>query len=384
MPEDRRLTINTSPHLAPDDVARHTFASVRRGFDPGEVRDYLESLAAGLRAQAEHERDLHQQIADAEDRAANPVLDEMTLTAAVGKETARVLQSAHEAAAEVTANARAEADRLLAEATETAEQVRTRADAHLAERTAEAETTTAQLKERTEAQVAKALDKARADAEALTERTREECRAMVEEAQQLRARVLADLSRRRRVLHAQIDQLRAGRERLAETIHDVRRSIDDIADDLFNAEDDARVAAEAAARAVSGRPEEGTPEELAAALLAEEAAVETTTEKPVGASAARRRLRWSPPERAHRRKRARQPESRPSCGRERSCRRVPRRSSRWTPCSPRSGPTPSRRPVLEAGRSRWVPRPASPPTVGRSTTPGRPTPAIRSPSGATS
>lgn len=286
MPEDRRLTISSSPHLAPDDVARHTFASVRRGFDPGEVRDYLESLAAGLRAQADHERELHQQIADAEDRAANPVLDEMTLTAAVGKETARVLQSAHEAASEVTANARAEADRLLAEATEAAEQVRTRADAHLAERTAEAETTTAQLKERTEVQVAKALEKARADAEALTERTREECRAMVEEAQQLRARVLADLSRRRRVLHAQIDQLRAGRERLAETIHDVRRSIDGIADDLFTAEDDAREAAEAAARAVSGRSEEGSPEEVAAALLAEEAAVGPTTEKPVGASAA--------------------------------------------------------------------------------------------------
>ena len=28
------MTISSSPHLAPDDVARHTFASVRRGFDP--------------------------------------------------------------------------------------------------------------------------------------------------------------------------------------------------------------------------------------------------------------------------------------------------------------------------------------------------------------
>ncbi len=50
MPEERRMTITSSPHLAPDEVARHTFASVRRGFDPGEVRDYLESIAAGLRA----------------------------------------------------------------------------------------------------------------------------------------------------------------------------------------------------------------------------------------------------------------------------------------------------------------------------------------------
>ena len=93
---------------------------------------------------------------------------------------------------------------------------------------------------------------------------------MVEEAQGLRARVLADLSKRRKVLHAQIEQLRAGRERLAETVQDVRRSVDAIADDLFAAEDNARLAAEAAGREALDRPDEGTPEELAAQLLAEE------------------------------------------------------------------------------------------------------------------
>ena len=38
------------------------------------------------------------------------------LTSAVGKETARVLQSAHDAAAEMVANAEAESERLLTEA----------------------------------------------------------------------------------------------------------------------------------------------------------------------------------------------------------------------------------------------------------------------------
>jgi hypothetical protein len=95
----------------------------------------------------------------------------------------------------------------------------------------------------------------------------------VEEAQQLRARVLADLSRRRKVLHAQIEQLRAGRERLAETITEVRRSVDTIAEDLFNAENEARLAAEVAGREAAKRPDdEGTLEELAASLLAEESA----------------------------------------------------------------------------------------------------------------
>ncbi len=293
MPEERRLTITSSSHLAPDEVARHTFASVRRGFDPTEVRDYLESLAAGLRAQAEHEQELRDALAAAEDRAANPVIDEAMLTSAVGKETARVLQTAHDASADLIANAeaeagrlvaeaRAESERLLAEAADVNEQAHTRADSLLAERTSEAEAAAASLRERTEQQVAAALDKVRADAEELTERARAEGRVMVEEAQQLRARVLADLSRRRKILHAQIEQLRAGRERLAETITDVRRSVDAIAEELFNAENDARLAAEVAGREAAGRTDDQSPEEMAATLLAEEAAtVEVLAEVPV-------------------------------------------------------------------------------------------------------
>ena len=284
MPDERRMTISSSSHLVPDDVARHTFASVRRGFDPAEVRDYLESLATGLRAQAERERDLLAALASAEERAANPVIDDAMLTSAVGRETARVLQSAHDASAEMVGNAeteanrklaeaQSEAERLLTEASEVNDQAQARADALLADRTAEAESAAAALAERTEQQVAAALDKVRIDAEELTERARSEGRVMVEEAQQLRARVLADLSRRRKVLHAQIEQLRAGRERLAETITDVRRSVDTIAEDLFNAENEARLAAEVAGREAASRPDDDrTPEELAAALLAEEAA----------------------------------------------------------------------------------------------------------------
>ena len=132
-----------------------------------------------------------------------------------------MLQSAHDAAAEMVANAdaestrlvseaRAESGRLLAEATEVNEQAHSRADTLLAERTAEAEAAAASLQERTEQQVAAALDKVRP-----TPRSRPNGpgprRVMVEEAQQLRARVLADLSRRRKVLHAQFEQLRAGR-----------------------------------------------------------------------------------------------------------------------------------------------------------------------------
>lgn len=281
MPEERRISISSSSHLAPDDVARHSFGSARRGYDPSEVRAYLESVAIGLRGLAEREQQLLQELADAEYRAEHPVLDEPTLSAAVGSETARVLHSAHEAASEMVAKAEAEANRLLTEAREEIAQSRADADHRWAEQAAQSEAAAAELRERATQQANAHLEAARLEAGELLARAREECRAMIEEAQGLRTRVLADLSKRRKVLHAQIEQLRAGRERLAETVKDVRRSIEDIADDLFAAEDNARQAAEDAGREALERPDEGTPEELAALLLAEEAAVTRTAAEPV-------------------------------------------------------------------------------------------------------
>ncbi len=265
------MTISSSSHLAPDDVARHSFGSVRRGYDTSEVRAYLESIAAGLRGLAEREQQLLQELADAEYRAAHPVLDEPTLSAAVGSETARVLHSAHEAAAEMVAKSEAEANRLLTEAREEIEQTRAQTEGRLATMATEAEATANELRERAALQAAAHMESVRHEAEEILAQAREQCRGMVEEAQGLRSRVLADLSKRRKVLHAQIEQLRAGRERLAETVKDVRRSVDLIADDLFAAEDNARLAAEAAGREALERPDEGTPEELAALLLADEA-----------------------------------------------------------------------------------------------------------------
>ena len=270
MPEERLLSISSSSHLTPDDVARHSFGTVRRGFDPNEVRAFLESLAVSLRGVAERERELLDQVAEAEHRASNPVLDEATLTAALGAETARVLHSAHEVAAEMVAKAEAEATRLLTEGREEIRQIRANTEARLAEQSAASESSANELRERTEEQSAATEEQARREAETLLEQAREQCRAMVDEAQGLRARVLADLSKRRKVLHAQIEQLRAGRERLAETVVDVRRSVDAIASDLFAAEDNARLAAEAAGREAMEQVQPSTPEELAAQLLADE------------------------------------------------------------------------------------------------------------------
>ncbi len=248
MPEDRRLTISTSSRLHPDEVARHTFGTARRGFDPAEVRVFLEQIAHEMEAAADREEELHAAIAEAERRAANPVLDEATLTAALGAETARVLRSAHDAATELVTKAEADATRLRAQAEDDATQLQTRAEQNASGRIAQAEAVASDVKRRTQEEVGSKLEAAKLEAEELVAQARAECRAMVQEAQEVRARVLADLTRRRRVLHSQIEQLRAGRERLAETINNVRHTVDRITDELFRAEDEARLAAEAAGR----------------------------------------------------------------------------------------------------------------------------------------
>ena len=272
MSEERRMSISSSSRLSADEVARHTFATVRRGFDPAEVRTFLDSVATELRSWAEREADLRTELADAQHLAANPVLDEATLTSALGTETARVLRSAHEAAHDMVAKAESEAERMLDRARSEIDEAETKAEAALAERTSQAEAAVAELRRRVQEESAVVLEAARTEAEAMVAQARTECREMVDEAQALRSRVLADLSRRRKILHAQIEQLRAGRERLVETIRGVRRSVDTIAEDLFRAEDQARLAAESAGRDALARPDEGTPEEQAASLLAEEAA----------------------------------------------------------------------------------------------------------------
>ena len=262
MSEDRRVTISSSSPLSPDEVARRTFATARRGYAAEEVRGYLETIAQILRAASEREQELRQALDDAEERAAHPVIDEETLTEALGRETARVLHSAHEAAAEMVAKAKEESERLLSASAEEIAATEAKVGTQLADRTARAESAATELRRRAQEESAAAVEAARIEVESMLAQARVDCREMVEEAQALRSRVLADLSKRRKVFHAQIDQLRAGREHLAETVRGVRRSIDAIADDLFRAEDEARLAAEAAGRVAAARPDEVGPDEL--------------------------------------------------------------------------------------------------------------------------
>src|SRR5580658_2853408 len=103
MPED--LQSISSSRVAAAEVARHSFGTVRRGFDPQEVRAYLELVARELAVWEQHDQELRREVAQAEERSRNPVLDESTLTAALGQQSAQVLRSAHEEAARIALRA---------------------------------------------------------------------------------------------------------------------------------------------------------------------------------------------------------------------------------------------------------------------------------------
>jgi DivIVA domain-containing protein len=260
MAEDRHIAISSSGRVGPDEVARHTFGTARRGFDPAEVRAFLEEVARELAAGQEREQQLRKDAADADERAAHPVLDEDTLTTALGQETARVLRAAHEAASDMVNRAQAEAADLVAAAETREAESRSEVERASAEQAAALQELRDSAHRQAEQEASARLEAARREAEELLERARGECRSMVQQAQDLRTKVLTDLTNRRRVLHLQIEQLRAGRERLSETIQGARQSVDQIADDLLRAEDDARLAAEEAGRTAAGLPE-NEPEE---------------------------------------------------------------------------------------------------------------------------
>ena len=95
----------SSSRIATGDIARHSFAVVRRGFDTDEVRSYLQSVARSLEALEQREQELRAALAEAEERAAHPVVDEATLTASLGQHSAQILRHAHEEAARIVVQA---------------------------------------------------------------------------------------------------------------------------------------------------------------------------------------------------------------------------------------------------------------------------------------
>ncbi len=246
MPEDVQPI--SSSRLVPTEVARHAFGTVRRGFDPQEVRAYLEVVARELNTLDQHVQDLRRQLADAEERSLHPVFDEATLTTALGQQSAQVLRDAHAESARITREAEEAAAELVREAQGHAADLQVQAEAAVAERMAQADLATGSVEQQAEREAERILRAAGAEGEAVVAAAREQGAAMIEQAQEARRRVLADLAQRRHALTIQIEQFRAARDELAASVQGVRRGVDRILEDLDRADDSARAAAADVAR----------------------------------------------------------------------------------------------------------------------------------------
>ncbi len=246
MPNDR-LVPRTSDltDMSAELIAGRRFGQAWRGFDPEEVRDFLAQVAAQVRSLRERYDAAETARREAEQRAMHPRLDEATLMAAVGEETAQILRSARSAAQEIVAKAEASAKEALGSAQARAEGLLAEASSVLASRLAEAEEAAAAQLATAEAEAGALREEAQAERTRLEAEGRAAHDEMVEAARALREKVLSDLARRRKLAMVQIEQLRAGRERLLDAYLVVRRTLDEVTDELQKADAEARAASEA-------------------------------------------------------------------------------------------------------------------------------------------
>src|SRR5438270_3366898 len=268
---DDRIVISSEPAVTPDDLTRRSFPVVFRGYDQDQVRRFLKKAGEELAAARQREQELRAALDEARSTLAHPELDEATLTAALGEETTRILRSAREAASDMRTKAEERVARMVQEADEHGARLRLEAENVLARRVEEADEVAANIRAAAEADARQVHDRVQAELDAAKARGRE----MIAEAQAVRERVIGDLARRRRAAQLQIEQLLAGRDRLLETYQSVRGTLDDITVELAHAEDEARVAAEAAHRRVLATPPDDSDlQALAAAGVAEPAVTE--------------------------------------------------------------------------------------------------------------
>ncbi|HVX19638.1 MAG TPA: DivIVA domain-containing protein [Acidimicrobiales bacterium] len=206
--------------IDPRSFAERAFATSRRGFEPDEVRAHLRIAADHISALQDHVAELESRLRAAQTPSpASPPreLDVQQVATLVGEETARVLETAREAAAEIKAKAEENATRLLRDAHEEATQSKASADEYAARLRRESEeeaTATRSNADRYAAELRRATD------------------AEVEE---MRARAAAEVDEVRRGTEAHMAELRTEAD---DHVARVRAEADDYATSTRGAADD--------------------------------------------------------------------------------------------------------------------------------------------------
>ena len=270
---EERSSISSS-RLTSSEVTRASFAVVRRGFDPHEVRSFLDYIGREIENWESREADMRRLVAEAEEQARNPIIDESTLTAALGQQSAQILRTAHEEARQVLEEAQAQATEMLQSAQARSGAAAIEAEQRAAARVGDAEIAATNLEGQATQNAQRILAQAQADGEILVARAREQGRGMIEQAQEARNRVLADMNARRRMMHLQIEQLRAARDELARAVIGVRETVDRLTTEISNSDANARAAAQEVAR------RQPTPESVQEEALAEASLDAATMDAP--------------------------------------------------------------------------------------------------------
>ncbi len=232
-PESAPLTSDSLSDEAidPGDLELRSFPITRRGFDPTEVRSQLQAAASEIRRLQRLCNELSGRLTESQ-QAGRGDTDARRVTEMLGVEVSSVLEAAHNAAASRIERAESEAEAMSHEARAAVESV-------LADATA---------------QSTELVASARLEAEEIVEESRNHGREMVNEAQTVRERMLRDLARKRQTGRTQIEQLRAGRDRLLDALTTVQTSLDTAIEDLVTSVPEARTAANRAGLRISSEP----------------------------------------------------------------------------------------------------------------------------------
>ncbi|MGE0306269.1 MAG: hypothetical protein AB7Q27_10965 [Acidimicrobiia bacterium] len=187
------------------------FATVRKGFDPDQVRSHIRSLEQERSSLADRIEQLERELEQARhDAIPLEDLDEAEVSKRLGEEAARVLTTAHQAAS----------------------QMRTRAEEHVHRTLKEAEDEATRIRSAAEVAAAHHRQEAESSADAHLESVKQQGREMLAEAHAVRERILSDLARRREAGRRQLEQLKIGRDRLLAAYDVARRSLITVTEEL--------------------------------------------------------------------------------------------------------------------------------------------------------
>jgi len=204
-----------TPPTAAGSFNRPTFGTVRRGYDPAQVLEYVSRLTDQLEALESEVRRLQAErgqrsVAPGEQAPAGQDRYE-----GVGARVADLMRAFDEDVERLRREAGAEADRIVAEGRSEADRLHQEAERLRGEAAAEAERVQAEA--RTEA------DRIRLDAQSKAEDVRLQATEALREAQKESDKVLSGLASRR---EAMFGELRAMRDRMLSTARDLETTIE--------------------------------------------------------------------------------------------------------------------------------------------------------------